>query len=124
MEGTIVLMGLGYAAAGLSVIPWLANSRLYYWGDLDTHGFAILDKTRQALPGLKSVLMDYETLSIHRDYWAEEKSPCRLEEPSSLTVQELDVYRGLFANRWGQSVRLEQERIGWDYALERLKSLL
>lgn len=31
---------------------------------------------------------------------------------------ELAVYEGLRANRWGERVRLEQERIAWPTALE------
>jgi hypothetical protein len=30
------------------------------------------------------------------------------------------VYEGLCGGRWGTAVRLEQERIGWDYAWERI----
>ncbi|MGV9668202.1 Wadjet anti-phage system protein JetD domain-containing protein [Nocardia niigatensis] len=27
-----------------------ASPRLLYWGDIDTHGFAILDRLRQSFP--------------------------------------------------------------------------
>ena len=40
-------------------------------------------------------------------------TPCRVESPEGLTVAELGVYEGLRANRWGERVRLEQERIAW-----------
>jgi len=37
-----------------------------YWGDVDTHGMAILAEVRRALPHVRSALMDLETLQDHR----------------------------------------------------------
>jgi len=37
---------------------WVQNTDAVYWGDVDTHGYVILDRARRILPGLKSVLMD------------------------------------------------------------------
>lgn len=118
-----VFMGLGYGAADLSVLPWLQKADCFYWGDLDTHGFAILDRTRRSIPGLKSILMDRETLLTHRALWTDERSPARTET-DCLNEAEKDTYFGLLENRWGQSVRLEQERIGWDWAMERIRKIL
>jgi hypothetical protein len=40
---------------------------VHYWGDLDTHGFAILHSLRAWLPQTQSFLMDRQTLAEHRD---------------------------------------------------------
>lgn len=40
---------------------------VHYWGDLDTHGSAILDRLRAWLPQTRSFLMDRETLLDHRE---------------------------------------------------------
>ena len=40
--GAMVVFGGGYAVSTLRHAPWLAGIRLAYWGDLDTHGFAML----------------------------------------------------------------------------------
>jgi hypothetical protein len=40
----------------------------------DTHGFAILDRSRRAVPHLRSVLMDEATLLSHRPLWVQEAS--------------------------------------------------
>jgi hypothetical protein len=45
-------------------------------------------------------------------------------KPEGLTVAELAVYEGLRANRWGERVRLEQERIAWPAALEAISNAL
>jgi hypothetical protein len=118
-------MGLGLAVDQLNAIGWLRSApRHLYWGDLDTHGFAILARARRRFPNTVSVLMDEDTLLAHRKLWVQEPTPCRVEGPEGLSVAELGVYEGLRANRWGDRVRLEQERIAWPAALEAISDVL
>ena len=58
----IVIFGGGYAVNVLERLDWLAALDLAYWGDLDTHGFAILNRLRRRFPRARSILMDRETL--------------------------------------------------------------
>ena len=44
---------------------WLKGRPLHYWGDIDTHGFAMLDRVRAIFPAAESFLMDRETLCAH-----------------------------------------------------------
>ena len=115
LPGTVVILGLGYSVDLLERLPWLNGARCFYWGDLDTHGFAILNRARSYLPGLQSTLMDEETLMNHRDLWVEESEPAAADVLPLLTGAEQAVYRGLKLNVWGQHVRLEQERISWSF---------
>jgi hypothetical protein len=39
-------------------------------------------------------------------------------------VEENAVFQGLLGDRWGEQVRLEQERIDWDYASRRIADAL
>jgi hypothetical protein len=118
--GSLVFMGLGYGVSALGRLPWVTRARCLYWGDLDTHGFAILDRARRCLPDIGSALMDEETLLRHREFWAVEKEQCAAAGLPLLTAAEQTVYRGLREQRWGMNVRLEQERIGWSWAWPRL----
>ncbi len=43
---------------GLAQADWLARCQVSYWGDIDTHGFAILDQLRTYIPHAHSLLMD------------------------------------------------------------------
>ena len=61
--------------------------------------------------------MDAVTLAAHRDLCGTEPTPARGELPL-LTPEEQRVLDLL---RDGGNLRLEQERIGWAYALERLR---
>ena len=91
---------------------------VHYWGDLDTHGFAILDRLRAWLPQTTSFLMDRDTLLAHRERWGSEPSPTAAAL-TRLTDAEQATYEDLVGDRYADRVRLEQERIDWAWALER-----
>jgi hypothetical protein len=117
--GTLALYGAGYGFSSLRDAAWLRHCEVLYWGDIDTHGFRILDQLRAVHPHVKSVLMDEETLLAHRDAWVTEPSPSTAIL-TKLTARETALYKALGNDTYGSSVRLEQERINWDWALERL----
>jgi len=116
LAGSIVIMGLGYSVDVLGKIPWLRKAKCMYWGDIDTHGLAILNRGRTYLPDLESVLMDETTLLNHQDLWAEETAQYVSTELPLLTGAEHKLFLSLKNNVWGSKVRLEQERICWDDA--------
>jgi len=116
LVGSIVIMALGYSVEVLGNIPWLNHARCIYWGDIDTHGFAILNRTRTYLPSLETLLMDEQTLLAHRDLWVQEKEQSAAFELPLLTKSEQELFISLKNNSFGKQVRLEQERIRWDAA--------
>jgi hypothetical protein len=116
MQGAVAFMALGYSVELLAELPWIVPATSLYWGDIDTHGYAILHRARSMLPHLSSVLMDEATLFRFRSLWTDEKLQHGATELSALTGEEAEVYRALKENRWGQNLRLEQERIAWDFA--------
>jgi hypothetical protein len=124
LPGSVVIMQLGYGVDVLGRLPWADRAHCIYWGDLDTHGFAILNRARSYLPELKSVLMDESTLRSHQDLWVEEKDQHAAETLPLLTDPEQAVYQAIKRNAWGQSVRLEQERIAWDVAWKILQQAI
>ena len=116
LPGAVVIMRLGYAVDVLGQLPWLANKKCFYWGDLDTHGFAILSRARSYLPELQTLMMDEHTLLSHQPLWGEEKDPHLALNLPNLFASEQLLYEKLKQNKLGQNVRLEQERISWDFA--------
>jgi hypothetical protein len=114
----VAVHGSGYAVDGVARLDWIAGGRVIYWGDLDTHGFAILNRLRSHLPEVESVLMDEATLLAHDDLWVSEPKPAT-GTFGHLTGTEL---RALDRLRSEGDVRLEQERIPWDAALDRLRT--
>lgn len=118
----IALWGKGFDVDNVGRLPWLGGADVVYWGDIDTHGFAILDRLRAWLPKTRSVLMDRKTLLAHRDRWVTEDRPAR-SALTRLTVDELDLYSDLVGAAMGDRVRLEQERIDWSWVEENLRSV-
>ena len=117
-----VVFGLGYALDRLTDVGWLRDRPLYYWGDIDTHGFAILDRLRASFPTVSSLLMDRETLTEHRSLWVQEEA--RHAGPLvRLNADEQDVFKALVSDQLGDRVRLEQERIGFGWATRALEAL-
>lgn len=114
VASAIVIFGAGYGWTALAEARWLSRCALYYWGDLDTHGFAILDQLRRVHPHAVSWLMDQETLLAHREFWTWEPQPTHAEL-TRLTDAEQTLYQQLRHNQWGTNLRLEQEqvRFGW-----------
>ncbi|KDN85728.1 hypothetical protein KCH_23860 [Kitasatospora cheerisanensis KCTC 2395] len=110
VPGAIAILGSGYAAVLLRYLPWLANVDLRYWGDIDTHGFAILSQVRRHFPHTRSFLMDRSTLLDHKAHWGEEKTQTP-EQPAHLTLDEAEVERDLRLGTYKPHLRLEQERI-------------
>ena len=110
VESAIVIFGEGFHATSLEALTWLHDKEVVYWGDIDTHGFAILDRLRARLPRVRSILMDRDTLITHRTQFVVEPTPT-VATLAHLTDAERSLYRDLVEDRYGPSTRLEQERI-------------
>jgi len=117
MHDAVVLHGNGYAVGRLGGVPWIRESRILYWGDLDSNGFAILDQLRHSCPHVESILMDHATLDGHLDLVGIEATPNK-GTLTRLTAEEAAVHARLA--REGD-LRLEQERVEWASALSALR---
>ena len=122
VKGAMVIFGAGYGFERLGRARWLEDLRLHYWGDIDTHGFAILDALRARFGHVESFLMDRSTLLAFESLWGTEDSPVDRDLPR-LTEEEHALYDDLRNNRIGRHVRLEQERIGFGWVSDALARL-
>ena len=122
LKESMAIFGAGYGWDALGAAHWLREKALYYWGDIDTHGFAILDRLRDHYPQVCSILMDRATLDAHRSFWGTEQQPYsgRLER---LTADEQDLFQDLQADRIRQGLRLEQEHLGFAWVCQALNRL-
>lgn len=121
MPDTIAIFSSGLLAQVLAKrLPWLASKEVLYWGDLDSYGFYILDTVRKYLPHTRSILMDIDTARDHDALAVEEPNPSRFT-PARLSATETDALDYLRSHSAGGCLRIEQERIVFDYAVERLR---
>jgi hypothetical protein len=116
---SIVIFGAGYGWDALARAAWLHQCHLHYWGDIDTHGFAILDGLRSHFAHAASFLMDRATLLAHRLHWGEEPEPAR-HTLARLTADEAALYDELRFDRLQPRLRLEQERIAYHWIDDKL----
>lgn len=115
----IAIWGKGFAVSELQAIKWLGAKRLYFWGDLDTQGFQMLNQLRTHFPQTISLLMDKEVLELFNSYQVKGTStPVNMLE--HLTPQELSAFNWLKTN----TRRLEQERIPQTFINQQVRSKL
>ncbi|MEO6322462.1 MAG: Wadjet anti-phage system protein JetD domain-containing protein [Polaromonas sp.] len=122
VKGSLVIFGAGYGFDMLANIAWLARCQIHYWGDIDTHGFAILDQLRARFAHVESFLMDRATLLAFEPQWGEEAAQTLRDLPR-LKPQEQALYDDLRDNRLRKSLRLEQEKIGFSWVAAQLAPL-
>ncbi len=70
VRDAIVIFGAGYGWEALARSHWMNKCIMYYWGDIDTHGFGILDQLRSHFDHVDSFLMDRATLDAHTMVWS------------------------------------------------------
>ena len=119
VRNALVVFGAGYGWEPLARAAWLQQCRLHYWGDLDTHGFAILDALRSHFPNAASFLMDQDTLLAHRAHWGQEPEPVR-HDLGRLSLEETAVYDALRFDHLQPRLRLEQERVAYPWVCQRV----
>jgi hypothetical protein len=116
---TLALFGGGDAVSHLCRLSWLANARLVYWGDMDTHGFESLSVLRSQHPHAESVMMDNETFIQFKHF-----STKAAVFGSRAELKLSDSERELFDVLYKDEKLLEQERIPLSYATRKLQSRL
>lgn len=124
VEASMVVFGGGYGIDRLAEIVWLRDKEVIYWGDIDTHGFAILDRLRANLPHARSMLMDAATLHAHRALWgAEDKDKRFTGQLARLSGPEERLFEELRHDVHGERIRMEQERLGFGWVSEAIRAL-
>jgi hypothetical protein len=122
VDRSLLIFGAGYGFSALNQANWLRHKPMFYWGDIDTHGFAILNELRGHFPQVQSLLMDSATLLAHRALWGHESSPIQHDLPQ-LTPDESQVYDTLRQHNLSDALRLEQERIPLASLQDKLQGL-
>lgn len=122
VRDALVIFGAGYGWDALARSQWLKRCDVHYWGDIDTHGFGILDQLRGCFDHVESLLMDKGTLHAHAGMWGVEEKPLRTDL-HRLTTEERELYDDLRFDRIRAGLRLEQEHIGFRWVSERLEAL-
>ena len=119
MPNALGIWGGGDAAELLASVSWLTRCHLYFWGDVDVHGFHILSSLRRTFPSVVSVMMNETTLDRFSRLTVPARPPS-YEDVSGLTESERQTYQHICAKR----LLLEQEKIPHAYAVQQLHEAL
>jgi hypothetical protein len=129
--GGIAVEGAGFGGKTAAAFPWLTKApHLYYWGDIDAHGYEILNGWREDGVHVTSVLMDLTTYDTYAHYGTNtDQNGIRLKPGSRksllcLTPDEHTVYQRLLDPSFPGHRRIEQERIPLHAAAEAIASHL
>jgi len=104
--------GGGFNVSHLRHARWLESKNIFYWGDIDEHGFQILHQLRSYYGQTQSVMMDIQTFDRFQ-HFAVAGERNKADTLSLLTEYEAELYE-LLKSRPGSN-RLEQEKIPQDY---------
>lgn len=119
---SIVLFGRGYHFGNLAGAKWMREKEIYYWGDIDTHGFGILNQFRDLFPAAESFLMDRSTLLSHEAHWGVEPKQLSSGSLTNLTDEEAAVFAELKSGSIGSQIRLEQEFVDYSMVTDFIRS--
>ena len=116
MKNSIVIFGSGYGVGTLKNVQWLHEKNIYYWGDIDKDGFAILSQARGYFKNIKSIFMNEDVIDLFKEFGVQDdKNENVFKELKNLTADEQKVYDNLQNNFYANNFRLEQERLPFDY---------
>ena len=118
LENTLSIWGGGFNLHILKHATWLKNRHIYYWGDIDAHGFWMLAQFREYYPTVTSLMMDWET--FRRFEYGAEGKPINQVNVNNLTDEEYSLYDHVKENNY----RLEQEKIPYDWAVKHVRQLI
>lgn len=111
-EKSIIVWGHGFGVDIMKDVEWMQTKRIFYWGDLDAHGFQILSEARTHFPQIESFLMDRQTFD---NFFDGDKGPeTNVERILYLTQEEGEMFKYLKENNF----RLEQEKIPFEYVIK------
>ena len=118
LKNTFALFGGGFNIHLLREAHWLRHKHLYYWGDLDAHGFIILSQLRQRFEHVDSLMMDRATFDAFYD--GDHGPPAANVNTDGLREDEQEIFSYLKEHNF----RLEQEKIPHWYAVEKISQVI
>lgn len=116
---SICIWGQGYKVNILNNIDWFNTKNIYYFGDLDEHGFDILSSYRRHYSNIQSFCMNKSDWNNHLQYTVIGKKLDGNQIPQNLTDEEKETFLTI---RDSNKNRLEQERISIPYIQEKLRT--
>lgn len=117
VKNAVAIFGEGFKSSISKQIPWLKQTRLFCWFDLDAAGFEMLNMIRQHYADARSFLMNESTYRQFEQYAVHNTS--KEKALAHLSAEEKILYQFIISS----NRRLEQERIVQDFVQKSLNGL-
>jgi len=115
----IVVFGSGYSVGSLKNVEWFREKKIYYWGDIDRDGFAILSQIRGYFRHVQSIMMDKKSIELFKNLSIKDsKMDANPKVLQHLTQKEQELYQDVCETEF----RLEQERLDFEYVKKIIKT--
>lgn len=114
VKNSVAIFGEGFKSRISKDIPWLNQTNLFCWFDLDTAGFEMLNMIREHYPDAANFLMDEKTYKLFEQFSVNNAG--KKKTLPLLSSEEQKLYQFLLQN----NKRLEQERISQEYVQKQL----
>ncbi|MEA1918756.1 MAG: DUF2220 family protein, partial [Campylobacterota bacterium] len=92
LKDAIVIFGSGYGATIFKDVAWLKEKNIYYWGDIDADGFAILSQIRGYFPKVKSLFMDESVVTRFKNLSVTTQNSTPFKKLDNLSLSEQKLY--------------------------------
>ncbi len=110
VNNAVCIWGHGFTVNVLKGVEWLQQKKIFYFGDLDEHGFEILSTFRTHFLNINSFCMTKDVLQKYENFRVKGATLSGGIVPKHLTEEELEVFM-MLRNGSINHNRLEQERI-------------
>jgi hypothetical protein len=117
-KNALAICSRGFAVNLLKDIPLFEKVKLFYWGDLDMHGFTILHQCRAIYHHVTSVMMDVETITFHRSEYQLIDTKIISSNLPLLHPNEMKAFEILYPHG-----RIEQEKLNQQYIHHYIQNL-
>lgn len=118
-KGSLVLFSKGHAVTQLFNIPLFTQAKLVYWGDLDEHGFIMLNSFRKNYGHANSIFMDKLTVEQNSDQMLKQPERYKTDQLDFLTDAEIEAFMLLKQSNG----RIEQETLNQEFMSKKLSEL-
>lgn len=128
LPAAVAIQGNGTHLPRLADLPWLDGVPLVYWGDIDAAGYAIVHQLRSQGREVPTILMD-AAAAEHYSYLGVRHHPngtlitANRRQLPRLTPGERVVYDQVTTPGRDSWLRIEQERMPFEHALQALRAL-
>lgn len=113
IQDALVIFGGGWKASALKQFAHLFSDKVFYWGDIDSEGFEILNSISSHFPRLVSIAMDKKAIT--------QFSSLSQKVKKRLPVGNIKILKEEYEQVCESGIRIEQEQLDISYVIKEIE---